>query len=176
MSCPHVCLLCSRQALKQLFDKAYPGELVWFWGMVSDTNVEHLSAEDCYLCSMQFACCRGIGLCPCVDAVMYGTGEVSFHSGWTFHQAAGNSTDAPREVFTIIFMDKDMIMAEPTNHNQRLDQERSALQQDLKHLLPWCSALLLLCWLACAHADTIPTMLQSLHGALPASVMIFGVP
>ena len=52
-------------------------------------------------------------------------GEVSFHSGWTFHQAAGNGTDAPREVFTIIFMDKDMIMAEPLNHNQRLDHDRS---------------------------------------------------
>ncbi|DBB13639.1 TPA: hypothetical protein ACH3X3_000659 [Trebouxia sp. C0006] len=51
-------------------------------------------------------------------------GEVSFHSGWTFHQAAGNGTDAPREVFTIIFMDKDMIMAEPLNHNQRLDHDR----------------------------------------------------
>ncbi len=51
-------------------------------------------------------------------------GEVSFHSGWTFHQAAGNGTDAPREVFTIIFMDKDMIMAEPINHNQRFDRNR----------------------------------------------------
>ncbi|KAL0018441.1 hypothetical protein WJX77_009099 [Trebouxia sp. C0004] len=51
-------------------------------------------------------------------------GEVSFHSGWTFHQAAGNGTDTPREVFTIIFMDKDMIMAEPINHNQRLDHHR----------------------------------------------------
>ncbi|KAA6429899.1 MAG: hypothetical protein FRX49_00331 [Trebouxia sp. A1-2] len=48
-------------------------------------------------------------------------GEVSFHSVWTFHQAAGNGTDAPREVFISIFMDEDMIMAEPLNHNQRLD-------------------------------------------------------
>lgn len=78
-----------------------------------------------------------MGICfwPCVDAVMYGTGEVSFHSGWTFHQAAGNSTDAPREVFTIIFMDKDMIMAEPINHNQHLDHERSALGQDVMHVV-----------------------------------------
>ncbi|KAL3148398.1 hypothetical protein ABBQ38_013855 [Trebouxia sp. C0009 RCD-2024] len=51
-------------------------------------------------------------------------GEVSFHSGWTFHQASGNNTDEPREVFTIIFMDKDMIMAEPINHNQHLDHIR----------------------------------------------------
>lgn len=51
-------------------------------------------------------------------------GEVSFHAGWTLHQAAGNNTDVPREVFTIIFMDKDMIMAEPINNNQRLDHDR----------------------------------------------------
>lgn len=51
-------------------------------------------------------------------------GEVSFHSGWTFHQASGNKTDTPREVYTIIFMDKDMLMAEPINHNQRLDHDR----------------------------------------------------
>lgn len=32
------------------------------------------------------------------------SGDVSFHSGWTFHQAGANNTDKPREVFTIIFM------------------------------------------------------------------------
>ncbi len=67
-------------------------------------------------------------------------GEVSFHSGWTFHQAAGNGTDAPREVFTIIFMDKDMIMAEPINHNQRLDHDRSVnlrVHLSLKALNPF---------------------------------------
>ena len=95
---------------------------------------------------------------------MSGTGEVSFHSGWTFHHAAGNSTDTPREVFTIIFMDKDMIMAEPINHNQQLDHERSALGPDLKHIVIWCYTLLLFCWLAGALADAVPTMLQFLHG------------
>ena len=110
MSCVHSCLLCSRQDLKQLINK-------------------RLLQEDCITYSIPFTfdCCMGIGICPCVDAVIYGTGEVSFHSGWTFHQAAGNSTDAPREVFTVIFMDKDMTMAEPINHNQRLDHERCAL-------------------------------------------------
>ncbi|KAL0038626.1 hypothetical protein WJX79_000298 [Trebouxia sp. C0005] len=62
-------------------------------------------------------------------------GEVSFHSVWTFHQAAGNGTDAPREVFISIFMDEDMIMAEPLNHNQRLDHNWSmqvAFRNDAK--------------------------------------------
>lgn len=64
-------------------------------------------------------------------------GEVSFHSGWTFHQASGNKTDTPREVYTIIFMDKDMLMAEPINHNQRLDHDRSA-----SHMCPFNFSML----------------------------------
>jgi ectoine hydroxylase-related dioxygenase (phytanoyl-CoA dioxygenase family) len=35
-------------------------------------------------------------------------GEVSFHSGWTFHRAGRNLTDLPREVMTVIYMDEDM--------------------------------------------------------------------
>ena len=38
------------------------------------------------------------------DSCSFTSGDVSFHSGWTFHQACGNNTDKPREVFTIIFM------------------------------------------------------------------------
>ena len=33
-------------------------------------------------------------------------GEVSFHAGWTFHRANANEGSQPREVFTIIYMDK----------------------------------------------------------------------
>ncbi len=48
-------------------------------------------------------------------------GEVSFHSGWTFHHAGANVTDKCREVMTIIYMDKDMKLAAPTNENQLAD-------------------------------------------------------
>ena len=48
-------------------------------------------------------------------------GEVSFHAGWTFHRAGANTTDRPREVMTIIYMDRDMVLAEPKNKNQRAD-------------------------------------------------------
>lgn len=41
-------------------------------------------------------------------------GEVSFHSGWTFHRAGPNRTDCPRSVMTIIYMDKDIRLAEPS--------------------------------------------------------------
>lgn len=49
-------------------------------------------------------------------------GEVSFHSGWTFHRAGPNRTDLPRSVMTIIYMDKDMRLAEPSA-GQQADRE-----------------------------------------------------
>jgi ectoine hydroxylase-related dioxygenase (phytanoyl-CoA dioxygenase family) len=50
-------------------------------------------------------------------------GEVSFHSGWVFHRAGANHTDKIRKVMTVIYMDKDMILKEPENENQRNDWE-----------------------------------------------------
>jgi ectoine hydroxylase-related dioxygenase (phytanoyl-CoA dioxygenase family) len=50
-------------------------------------------------------------------------GEVSFHSGWVFHRAGANQTDKMREVMTIIYMDKDMKLIQPTNSNQKDDWE-----------------------------------------------------
>lgn len=54
----------------------------------------------------------------------YALGDVSFHTGWTFHRAGANSTARPREVITVIYMDKDMRLAAPRNKNQVLDTER----------------------------------------------------
>jgi ectoine hydroxylase-related dioxygenase (phytanoyl-CoA dioxygenase family) len=51
-------------------------------------------------------------------------GEVSFHAGWTFHRAGANSTNLPRRVMTIIFIDEDMRLAVPKNKNQVRDTER----------------------------------------------------
>lgn len=42
-------------------------------------------------------------------------GEVSFHLGWTFHRAGPNRTERPRSVMTIIYMDQDMRLAEPSS-------------------------------------------------------------
>lgn len=50
-------------------------------------------------------------------------GDVSFHSGWTFHRAGENRTDRPREVMTVIYMDQDMRLAAPRNHYQQSDAE-----------------------------------------------------
>ena len=48
-------------------------------------------------------------------------GEVSFHSGWTFHRAGPNRTDHPRAVMTIIYMDRDVRLKAPSNRNQQID-------------------------------------------------------
>lgn len=48
-------------------------------------------------------------------------GEVSFHLGWTFHRAGENRSARPRSVMTVIYMDRDMRLKDPTNDNQRAD-------------------------------------------------------
>jgi ectoine hydroxylase-related dioxygenase (phytanoyl-CoA dioxygenase family) len=54
----------------------------------------------------------------------YELGEVSFHQGWTFHRAGCNQTKNRRNVFTVIYMDQDMTLQEPTNSNQEFDREK----------------------------------------------------
>lgn len=58
-----------------------------------------------------------------MDEGPFELGEVSFHSGWTFHRAAPNTTSQPREVMTIIYMDKDMRLTEPVNKYQQVDRQ-----------------------------------------------------
>lgn len=53
----------------------------------------------------------------------FALGDVSYHLGWTLHRAGPNTTDTPRRVFTIIYMDADMRLATPKNKNQKLDWE-----------------------------------------------------
>ena len=53
----------------------------------------------------------------------YALGDVSFHLGWTLHRAGPNTTGKLRRVFTIIYMDVDMQLAEPKNKNQQVDWE-----------------------------------------------------
>ncbi len=45
-------------------------------------------------------------------------GEVSFHSGWVFHRAGANNSNAMRKVMTIIYMDAAMKLKQPDNKNQ----------------------------------------------------------
>jgi ectoine hydroxylase-related dioxygenase (phytanoyl-CoA dioxygenase family) len=54
----------------------------------------------------------------------FSLGDVSFHAGWTFHRAGGNSTTKPREVMTMIYMDENIRLIPPKNKNHVLDTER----------------------------------------------------
>jgi len=58
-----------------------------------------------------------------VEESAFEAGDVSFHSGWTFHRAGGNRSDRMREIFTVIYMDIDMRLAQPKNKNQAVDRE-----------------------------------------------------
>lgn len=51
-------------------------------------------------------------------------GEVSFHSGWTYHRAGANVSDKARKVMTMIYMDKDIKVTEPTNKYRTADWQR----------------------------------------------------
>jgi ectoine hydroxylase-related dioxygenase (phytanoyl-CoA dioxygenase family) len=56
-----------------------------------------------------------------VDQAPYALGDASFHLGWTFHRAGPNTSTVPRRVMTVIYMDADIVVSEPTNDNRRAD-------------------------------------------------------
>lgn len=56
-----------------------------------------------------------------LDDAPFDLGDVSFHAGWTFHRAGANRSDRPRSVMTMIYMDRDMAVAEPANAMQSTD-------------------------------------------------------
>jgi ectoine hydroxylase-related dioxygenase (phytanoyl-CoA dioxygenase family) len=58
-----------------------------------------------------------------IDESPYDLGEVSFHLGYTFHRAGPNKLPKPREVMTIIYLDRDMRLAQPKNSSQQVDWE-----------------------------------------------------
>lgn len=66
--------------------------------LLSDSNYEHVSEP-------------------------FDLGEVSFHNGYLFHRAGPNTTNEPRRVMTIIYMDAAMRLKTPENDNQQADWE-----------------------------------------------------
>ncbi len=57
-----------------------------------------------------------------LDDSPFDLGEVSFHYGWTFHRAGRNVSSKPRAVMTIIYMDEDMKLIEPTTRARENDR------------------------------------------------------
>jgi len=50
-------------------------------------------------------------------------GEVSFHSGWTFHHTGANRSEQPRAVMTIIYMADGIRLTEPARRQHYADWE-----------------------------------------------------
>jgi ectoine hydroxylase-related dioxygenase (phytanoyl-CoA dioxygenase family) len=50
-------------------------------------------------------------------------GDVSFHSGWTFHRAGPNKSGRTREVMTIIYIEDGVRLAAPNSKAQQRDWE-----------------------------------------------------
>lgn len=55
------------------------------------------------------------------DEAPYAAGDASFHLGWTFHRAGPNSSTVARRAMTMIYIDADIAVTEPTNDNRRAD-------------------------------------------------------
>jgi hypothetical protein len=53
----------------------------------------------------------------------FALGDVSFHSGWTFHRGGPNRTGQMRAVMTIIYMAEGTMVKPPQTRNQRVDLE-----------------------------------------------------
>ncbi len=54
----------------------------------------------------------------------YALGDVSFHYGFTLHRAGPNTLPTPRRVHTVIYMDRDMRLAQPKGEPQHNDWEK----------------------------------------------------
>lgn len=57
------------------------------------------------------------------DAAPFELGDVSFHSGWTFHHTGRNATARPRAVMTIIYMEDGIRLAPSQRPQHELDRE-----------------------------------------------------
>lgn len=56
-----------------------------------------------------------------LDERPFDLGEVSYHYGWTYHRAGPNTSDKPRKVMTIIYMEDGIRLAAPRNKAQEND-------------------------------------------------------
>jgi ectoine hydroxylase-related dioxygenase (phytanoyl-CoA dioxygenase family) len=59
-----------------------------------------------------------------INETPFDLGEISFHSGWTYHRAGANVSGKPRKVMTMIYMDKDIEIQAPANDFQKADLAR----------------------------------------------------
>jgi len=65
-----------------------------------------------------------------LDDTPFDLGEVSFHYGWTFHRAGRNTSNKPRAVMTVIYMDEDIRLIAP--NTKAREGDRAAFAPDLE--------------------------------------------
>jgi ectoine hydroxylase-related dioxygenase (phytanoyl-CoA dioxygenase family) len=53
----------------------------------------------------------------------FALGEVSFHLGWTYHRASANRSEGIRKAMTVIYMDADTRVAQPSTPAQEHDRQ-----------------------------------------------------
>jgi ectoine hydroxylase-related dioxygenase (phytanoyl-CoA dioxygenase family) len=56
-----------------------------------------------------------------IDEGPYALGEISYHSGWTFHRAGPNTSATPRAVMTMIYFEDGMRLIAPKHKNHQSD-------------------------------------------------------
>jgi len=57
------------------------------------------------------------------DVAPFASGDVSFHSGWTFHHTGANRTREPRAVMTVIYMEDGLRLTETRRKEHYADWE-----------------------------------------------------
>ena len=62
-----------------------------------------------------------------INNTAFALGEISFHSGWTFHRAGPNQTDDMRKVMTVSYIEDGIRVAPPKNTSQ---------ENDLRNFIP----------------------------------------
>lgn len=70
-----------------------------------------------------------------IDDTAFALGEISFHSGWTFHRAGPNQTDTMRKVMTVIYIEDGVRVASPNSQNQENDRQRWMMGAEVGELV-----------------------------------------
>ena len=94
------------------------GPLCFASGSHGLADGRHLAISD----ASEAHCAEVLRAAGCAQSVEpFQLGDVSFHLGWTYHNAPPNRTDRVRKVMTVIYIAADMRIAEPEHEAQRHD-------------------------------------------------------
>jgi ectoine hydroxylase-related dioxygenase (phytanoyl-CoA dioxygenase family) len=58
-----------------------------------------------------------------IEDTPFSIGEVSYHLGWTFHRAGANTSNEPRRVMTVIYVEENIRLIEPKTRHHESDRQ-----------------------------------------------------